>query len=206
MIDRLERVAGRPVSRETCEQIEAYAALLVAANSKQNLIATSTVDQVWERHIFDSAQLAGFEPAPGVSWLDVGSGPGLPGIVVALLVEGPVTLAEPRRLRAEFLRETVSTLGLSDRVRVAQAQAEQLAGVFDVITGRAVARLDQFLGIAHHLSHRETVWLLPKGRGAKSELAEAQRNWHCEARAERSCTDPDAAILVLRRVGAKRTR
>ena len=74
---------------------------------RQNLVSASTLDQLWERHILDSAQLVRFEPRPGASWVDIGSGAGLPGIVIACLVDGPGTLVEPRRLRAEFLHKAV---------------------------------------------------------------------------------------------------
>jgi 16S rRNA (guanine527-N7)-methyltransferase len=125
-------------------------------------------------------------------------------MVIAILVEGPVTLIEPRRLRASFLRETVDALGLSGRVTVECARVESVEGRFDVITGRAVAALDRFIAIAGHLARSETVWVLPKGRNAQSELAQAQRNWHCEVSVEQSCTDPESQILVLTRVGKKR--
>lgn len=204
MTDALARVAGRDVSRETVRLIEAYAERLRSAAAGQNLVSASTLGSLWERHILDSAQLARFEPAPGASWVDIGSGAGLPGVVIAVLVEGPVTLVEPRRLRAQFLQETVAELGLANRVAVIQSKIERVEGCFDVITGRAVAPLGRFLDLSHHLSTKSSVWVLPKGRSAQSELAEARRNWHCAARLEVSRTDPDSQILVLTEVGAKR--
>lgn len=203
MIEALERAADRSVSRETFALVEEYVALLTAANSTQNLIAVSTIESIWERHILDSAQLVRFEPRAGASWIDIGSGAGLPGMVIAALTDGPVTLVEPRRLRAEFLKETVVALELAGRVSVQQSKVENIRGKFDVITARAVAPLERLLGLAHHLAHEKTVWALPKGRNAKSELVEAQRSWHCLARSEPSCTDPDAEILVLSKVRAK---
>ena len=202
--ETLERAAGLPVSRETYERIEAYAERLKSENEGQNLVSASTIEHLWERHILDSAQLARFEPLSGASWVDIGSGAGLPGVVVACLVQGPVTLVEPRRLRAEFLVETVDSLGL--RATVERAKAENVSGRFDVITGRAVAALDRFLGISHHLSHPGTIWVLPKGRNAKSELADARRNWQCEACLEASITDPESTILVLSGVRGRQRR
>ena len=206
MIDALERAIGRPVSRETFEKLEAYAELLRAASVFHNLIASSTLDTLWDRHIIDSAQLVRFEPKPGASWADIGSGAGLPGIVIALLVEGPVTLIEPRRLRAQFLEQAINDLKLTNRVRVYVTKVERVEGEFDVITARAVAPLPRLLGLAEQLSHSGTIWALPKGKNAKSELAEARRSWQCEARVEASCTDPDARILVLSKVRAKSKR
>ena len=203
MIEALERSAGRPVSRETFALLETYVERLKTANNSQNLVSASTLDDIWQRHILDSAQLVRFEPRPGASWVDIGSGAGLPGIVIAALVTGPVTLVEPRRLRATFLEETVAASGLSDRVTIHASKIENVRGRFDVITARAVAPLARLLGMGLHLAHSETIWALPKGKSAKSELAEAQRSWQCEARSEISCTDPHAAILVLSKVKAK---
>ena len=204
MIEALERAAGRPVSRETFAVLEAYVNHLKNANNSQNLVSRSTIDDIWDRHIVDSAQLVRFEPHAGASWVDIGSGAGLPGIVIAALVTGPVTLVEPRRLRATFLEETVAASGLSNRVTVQPTKIENFRGQFDVITARAVAPLGRLLGMGLHLAHSGTIWALPKGKSAKSELAEAQRSWQCEARSEISCTDPNAAILVLSNVKAKK--
>jgi 16S rRNA (guanine527-N7)-methyltransferase len=206
MIEALERAAARPVSRETLGLLEAFVERLKAANREQNLVAASTLDQVWERHVLDSAQLVRFEPRAGASWVDIGSGAGFPGIVIAALAQGPVTLIEPRRLRAAFLQETVDALGLSGRVAVLPSKVENVGGRFDVITARAVAPLGRLLGLANHLAHSGTIWALPKGKNAKSELAEAQRSWQCGARSEASCTDPEANILVLSKVRAKSRR
>lgn len=194
LIERLEQVARRPVSRETLERLEAYANLLRGESQVQNLVAASTLDQLWERHILDSAQLVRFEPAPDASWLDIGSGAGLPGVVIACLVDGPVTLVEPRRLRAEFLGRVVEVLGL--HAAVVSSKIERVEGKFDVITARAVASLARLFQLSHHLSTRKTVWAFPKGRSAQSELAEAQRAWQGAFHVERSVTDAASWIVV----------
>ena len=206
MIDRLAEVSGRIVSRETFARLERFVELLTAANAQQNLIAVSTLADLWERHIADSAQLLRFEPKPSVSWIDIGSGAGLPGIVIALLTDGPMTLVEPRRLRADFLNQVIGELALSSRVRVVHGKADKAAGKYDVITARAVASTDRLLAMTLHLSHRGTVWLLPKGKSGKSELAEAERTWQGAFRAETSLTDPQAVILVASGVYAKGRR
>ena len=206
MIERVSAAAGRDVSRETFDQITLYVGLLTQSAGEQNLIAPSTLGAVWERHVLDSAQLVRFEPFEGASWADIGSGAGLPGLIVALLVKGPITLIEPRRLRAEFLSDVVSKLDLAERVTVECAKVERVQGKFDVITARAVAALNRLLAITEHLSKSGTVWVLPKGKNAQTELAQAQVNWHCDARVEQSCTDPESQILVLTRVGAKKKR
>ena len=206
MIEALARATRREVSRETFERIETYVDLLKAESGHQNLVAPSSLEAVWERHILDSAQLVPLEPRCAASWVDIGSGAGLPGLIVAILAEGPVTLVEPRRLRSEFLRSAVCRLELSDRVQVFSEKVERAIGTYEVITARAVAPLDGLLAISHHLSTRETVWILPKGRNAQSELAQAKQNWHCDVRVEQSRTNPESEILVLTKVGAKKAR
>jgi 16S rRNA (guanine527-N7)-methyltransferase len=201
MIHSLEQAAGRAVSRGTFERLESYVERLKAENQRQNLVSASTLDKIWERHILDSAQLARFEPRTGSSWVDVGSGAGLPGIVVACLVEGPVTLVEPRRLRAEFLRDTIAALGLDAIVEC--ARIERIIGKFDVITGRAVAPLTRFLEMSQDLSTEKTRWVLPKGRSAQTELAEAKRAWQGMFHVEPSVTDANSWIVVGTGVRAK---
>ena len=203
MIERLAEIADRDVPRETFSLLEHYAALLRDEAGRQNLISASTIHKLWERHILDSAQLVRFEPRPGASWVDIGAGAGLPGVVVAILVEGRVSLVEPRRLRAEFLDRVAAQLGLANRVSVVAAKAERATGQFDVITARAVARLDRLLELSTHLSTKNSIWVLPKGRNARSELDEARRSWQCEAETVPSRTDPASEILLVRRVRAK---
>ena len=185
------------VSRETRAKLEQFAALLIAENQIQNLVARSTLSDLWSRHIDDAVQLALFAPTEG-KWLDIGSGAGLPGMVLAVMHEGAhFTLAEPRRLRADFLQRVAVELGLTARVAVIQAKAEALpASRFDVITARAVASVTRLFAITDHLSHKGTIWVLPKGRSAKSELDEARRTWQGTFRLEPSRTDPDARILI----------
>ena len=201
MIERLVEVARRDVSRETFEKLEAYAALLREESERQSLISASTLEHLWDRHILDSAQLVPFEPHAGASWVDIGSGAGLPGIVIACLVEGPVTLVEPRRLRAEFLHKVAESLRLN--VLVVAGKAERAGGKYDVITARAVANLSELLKISAHLSTRNTVWALPKGRSGRAELAEAQKAWQGTFHVEQSVTDEQSWIIIGRGVRAK---
>ena len=200
MIEQLRAAMGRDVSRETFEELERYVSLLIDENQRQNLIGRSTVDEIWLRHIVDCAQIVRLAPRFDSTWVDIGSGAGLPGLVVAILVEGPVDLIEPRRLRAEFLRRSADSLGLSHRVTVHAAKAERIVGNFDVITARAVASLDVLLGISRHLSTDKTRWLFLKGKNAQSELDAARGKWQGEFRLEPSRTDPEAAILIAEHV------
>jgi 16S rRNA (guanine527-N7)-methyltransferase len=193
--------AGRDVSRETFEKVEAYAALVREENRRQNLVSASTLDELWQRHIVDSAQLVRFEPTIGASWADIGSGAGVPGVVIACLVDGPVILIEPRRLRADFLHKLCESLELN--ATVLARKVERVEGKYDVITARAVTSLARLFEISAHLSTRKTVWALPKGRSADRELVEARRTWQGEFHVEQSVTDADSKIVVATEVRAR---
>jgi 16S rRNA (guanine527-N7)-methyltransferase len=117
------------------------------------------------------------------------------------MVDGPVSLIEPRRLRAEFLHKAVEALNL--RASVVCTKAERAVGMFEMITARAVASLDVLLRISLHLSTGKTVWALPKGRGAEKELAEARRTWQGMFQLEQSVTDPESWIVVATGVRMK---
>jgi 16S rRNA (guanine527-N7)-methyltransferase len=184
------------VPRET--RLAAFVDLLREEAGKQNLIAPSTLDQVWARHIVDSAQLLAHAPDDGV-WLDIGSGAGLPGLVVALLRDAPVELVEPRKLRTDFLSRVVAELNLTG-VTVHTDKIERTKGHATVISARAVAQLSDLFRIARHRSTSSTVWVLPKGRNAQSEVEEARRNWHGSFHVERSITAPDSLIVVAKGV------
>jgi len=186
------------VSRETQHKLEAYAALVEGEAMAQNLVAASTLDQFWQRHMLDSAQLVALSPSNAQTWADVGSGAGLPGVVVALLTTGNHTLIEPRRLRAEFLRSVVGNLELGDRVTVYQSYVERVRqSAFDVITARAFAPLWKTLEATVHIAGVTTSWILHKGRTAAAEVADARQVWDGDFVLTPSITDPGAAIVTV---------
>lgn len=185
------------VPRETLERLEAFVALLRSENARQNLVSKASLDSVWERHILDSAQLVGFAPPSARSWLDLGTGAGFPGLLVPLLHEAHVTLVESRRLRADFLRTAASLLGIAEKVEIHGLKLEAVpARPFDVISARAFAPLPKLLDLAERFSTSGTVWILPKGRNAKSELEAARSSWQGDFRLEPSLTDAEAQIVV----------
>lgn len=176
-------------------RLEAYAALLLAANREQNLISKATEPVIWTRHLLDSAQLERFAPNAR-SWLDVGSGAGLPGLVLAALKPTPILLVEPRRKRADFLSRAAAHLGL-EHVRVAAKEINRTTGeTFDAMTARAVAPLTTLLSSTVQLTKPSTIWVLPKGRTAREELARAEEAWQGVFHVEQSLTDDDARIIV----------
>jgi 16S rRNA (guanine527-N7)-methyltransferase len=200
------------VPRETMAKLDAFVDLLRAENERQNLVSRGTLDQLWLRHIADSAQLLRFAPA-GASWVDLGTGAGFPGLIVAALHDGPVTLIEERRLRVEFLRAAAEAMGL--RIEILHAKAERLPPrPFDVISARAFAPLGKLLSLGTAFSTQKSLWLLPKGRNAEAELAALDASWQGEFRLEPSVTDETAQIIVAegvrkqpgRRVGKDKRR
>lgn len=191
---------GFGVSRETL--LDRYGALLRAEAPNQNLIAASTFDTLWARHFVDSAQLVPLaSDAPRGTWLDVGSGAGLPGIVAGVLLDRPVMLVEPRARRVEFLQRVILELGLT-RVMVQQSKVETYhpTNRVAIVSARAVAELSQLLASTAHCTDSSTIWLLPKGRNAQSEVEAVQVKWQGAFHVEPSITQPDSGIVVARGV------
>ena len=180
------------VSRETERKLALFQALVTAENRVQNLVSPASLAEFESRHVDDALQLAALGK-PG-SWCDVGSGAGLPGIVIAIVTGAPMTLIEPRKLRADFLRRAVAELGLD--AEVAEMKAERVPAHFDNITARAVAELPKLFAITEHLAQRGTRWILPKGRNAKKELEAAQMSWQGEFTLVPSRTSDEATIIV----------
>jgi 16S rRNA (guanine527-N7)-methyltransferase len=192
------------VPRETMAKLDAFADLLRAENERQNLVSRGTLDQLWLRHIADSAQLLRFAPA-GASWVDLGTGAGFPGLIAAVLHDGPFTLIEERRLRVEFLRRAADLMDL--RIEILHAKAERVAPKpFDVISARAFAPLEKLLSLGTAFSTQKSLWLLPKGRNAAAELAALDPSWQGDFRLEPSVTDPEAQIIVADRVRRRADR
>ena len=191
------------VPRETMERLDAYASLIRAEAEIQNLVSAATLDHLWQRHFLDSAQLLRFAPSREASWIDLGSGAGFPGLIVAAIHKGPVTLVEERKLRIEFLRRAAAVLDAD--VEILASRVERLAPrPFDAISARAFAPLPRLLDLGTRFSTKNSVWLLPKGRNAQSELEAVRPSWQGEFRLEPSLTDDEARIIVAR--GVKRLK
>lgn len=191
-------VSTRVVSRETLERLYAYEALVRKGQASQNLVSASTMPAFWSRHIVDSAQLVRL--GRDGCWLDIGSGAGIPGLVTAILTGQPTLLVEPRARRAEFLCEVVEALDLTHVTVVASTVQKLVSGPVDNLTARAVAALPALVRMAAPFARDDTVWILPKGKTAQSELASLPPAWQGDWQLHESVTDPDSKILIGRNV------
>lgn len=188
-------------SSDRIAKLEQFVAILRDEAERQSLIARSTFDLVWSRHIVDSAQLLEHAPAGG-PWLDIGSGGGLPGLVIAVLRDEPVTLSEPRRMRVEFLKNAANAIGLSN-VSVYAAKVQYVAGRFAAVSARAVAPLNEIFAWTLPVVSRETRYLLQRGRNWQEDVALAKRAWHGVFHVEQSITDSDAGVVIAHGVRPK---
>ena len=193
------------VSRETLQRLDRYVALLISWNRRINLVARSTVPHIWWRHVLDSAQLVDCAPAGARRWLDIGSGAGLPGIVVALLLSGRgdirVDLVESSGKKCAFLREAVRATGAPARVicsRLESAPADLLAPRYDVVMARAVAPLKELLRLSARMRDEQTVCLFPKGEHVDSELTVVRKHWKLAVETVPSRTSRAASVIVIK--------
>ncbi|MDO9368873.1 MAG: 16S rRNA (guanine(527)-N(7))-methyltransferase RsmG [Sphingopyxis sp.] len=179
------------------DRLERFVELLIAESALQNLIAASTIPTMWVRHIADSAQLLSLDTRDGDGlWLDLGSGAGLPGLVVGILSPRPILLVESRKRRCDFLRSVAADLGLA-HVEVIEAPLERIeTRQAATISARAFAPLDKLIDLSARFSTESTQWLLPKGRNAVKELALLPEAWQRMFHVEQSRTDADSHILV----------
>ncbi|WP_228242554.1 16S rRNA (guanine(527)-N(7))-methyltransferase RsmG [Porphyrobacter sp. GA68] len=178
-----------------------YVAALRQENTLQNLVSPASLDHVWVRHIADSAQLLEHQPENCSSWADVGTGAGLPGLVIAILRRDlSVTLIEPRKLRTAWLERMRESLSLG-HMRIITGRAEDVHDTFDAVSARAVAPLAALLHKTAHLGHTKSRWLFAKGRTVVEELndipASQRRSWLFHVK--HSLTAPDASIIVCER-------
>jgi 16S rRNA (guanine527-N7)-methyltransferase len=195
--------AATGVSRETLVRLERYAALLRKWQPAINLVGSRTLDDLWRRHMLDSAQLAPLAQGLGKRWLDIGSGAGFPGLVLAILGVGEVHLVESDARKAAFLGTVIHETTAHAVVHVARIESLP-AEPYDVITARAVAPLAQLLAWGSRFAAENTISLFPKGQDVDVELTEAAKCWKFDAERVPSRSDPRGSILLVK--GAYRER
>ena len=193
-------LANTDVSRETLERLEAYAACLERWTKKINLVSPSTVSDLWSRHFLDSAQLLEIAPVGFRSWVDLGSGGGFPGAVIAMLIAEndmtKVTLVESDQRKAAFLRAVCRES--RSNFDVISQRAEDIDPLkADVLSARALAPLSKLLDFAQtHLAEGGRA-LFMKGKAVEVEMSEALEHWQFDCETYKSCTDAEAVILSI---------
>jgi len=214
--DRQQALAICDVSRETLARLDHFTELLLAWQSRINLISPSSLSSLWTRHIADSLQLLELVELPAGScppqagegrhggvWLDLGSGAGFPGIVIACALAGipgaRVHLVESNLKKAAFLREVVRETKVPAIVHAARIEtmAFALGGTLDYVTARALAPLPELLGMIAPFLEKGAKALLLKGQNLEIELTEATKSWNIEANAVPSKTSKTGRILIV---------
>lgn len=196
------------VPREARRALEGFVELAKHWNKRINLHSRQERDAIWDRHVLDSAQLVRLAPPATRTWLDLGSGAGFPGLVCAAICKAEnratgFTLVEADGRKAAFLREAARQMRMD--VAVLHGRIEELSlPAQDLVSARALARLDRLLGYAAPFCHPGTVLLFPKGRQADFELTLARQAWHIRAVRTPSRTDPEATILRISEVTRRR--
>jgi 16S rRNA (guanine527-N7)-methyltransferase len=200
--DRSRALALTPVSRETLDRLDRFVAVLLDWQRRMNLIASSTEPNLWTRHIADSLQLLALAPQARI-WVDLGSGAGFPGVVLACaLADSQGTrmhLVERSTKKAAFLREAVRATGAPAEVHAVRLEdfVENLAAPVDVVTARALAPLAGLLSATYPLLKTGTLGLFPKGQDVDAELTEAAKCWSIQSSLVPSLTDSKAKIVSI---------
>ena len=203
--DRARALSLTPVSRETAERLDRFVALLLTWQKTTQLIATSTVSQLWMRHIADSLQLVDLAP-DARSWVDMGTGGGFPGLVIACALAetagARVHLVESNAKKAAFLRAAAAATESPAVVHAVRMEnfVESFADAPEIVTARAVSPLSSLLGQCLPLLQRGAIGIFPKGQDVGAELTEASRYWRITAGLVPSRTDLKARIVCVRAV------
>jgi 16S rRNA (guanine527-N7)-methyltransferase len=188
------------VSRETLARLKLYAGMLADWNARQNLVSRSSLNDVWLRHFWDSAQLAEFIPPAANSLVDLGSGAGFPGLVLAELLRGHemrIVLYEATQKKREFLNAVIRRLNLAVEVRGDRIESTP-AQIFDVVVARALAPLSKLLAYAQRFWGKNTVGLFLKGQNLVGELTEAHKCWKISVQKHPSRTSDTGVVLEIR--------
>tara|TARA_A100000171_G_scaffold42145_1_gene43317 strand:+ start:1469 stop:2089 length:621 start_codon:yes stop_codon:yes gene_type:complete len=184
------------VSRETIQTLEKYQSLLLEWQKKINLVSRETIDDFWQRHIVDSGQLVQYMPNKKSRILDLGSGAGLPAVVLSIMGFSDVTLVESNSKKIAFLKEVRRNLGLN--YTIAEERIETIPPfTVDVITSRALASLEKLLVYAEPFVTKSSQLIFHKGQKSQEEILKASKNWSFEVSLKQSITSREGAILIL---------
>jgi 16S rRNA (guanine527-N7)-methyltransferase len=192
------KALGINVSRETLQRLETYAGLLVKWQAKINLVGPATLPDLWRRHFLDSAQLLPLLPTTAGTLVDLGSGAGFPGLVLAIMTDWRIHLLDSDQRKCAFLRQVALDCGVLDQVAIQAKRIEQVTGLLaDVVTARACAPLVELLELAAPFIGEKGTGLFLKGAQAEEELTQAQRRWTMRLDRRDSISDPAGTILIV---------
>lgn len=194
------------VSRETYAKLEQYCQSLVEWQQKFNLVSANSLNDVWNRHFADSAQLFELIPSAAKTMLDIGSGAGFPGMVLAIMANEKtpylkVTLTESIAKKTLYLNHVRDVTGT--KVEILNTRVENIKGCFDAITARAVTALPDLLKYARPLLSHGGICIFPKGRSAMEEIRLAKSKWNFDFRSVPSKTSDDGEILIIENLTEK---
>jgi 16S rRNA (guanine527-N7)-methyltransferase len=189
------------VSRETLDRLQAFADLLAERQKVQNLVSSNSLEDLWRRHMLDSGQLVDLLPGGAEVLVDIGSGAGFPGMVLAIVTGIPVVLVESNSRKAQFLRDVATQIGASVTVinaRIEDAGGESVEKPVDIMMARALAPLSKLCEMADSLAARTCLFM--KGARWQEELTEARKRWKIDVETIESRTSPDSRILRITRL------
>ena len=185
------------VSRETYEKLQVYEGLLKKWQSKINLISRNSIENIWQRHFLDSAQIYPLLSRNAGNVLDVGTGAGFPGVVLSIMGARDVHLVEQNKKKCSFLGEVLRKTGTKATVHSCKIEEFPVA-TFDVVTARALTSLDGLLRMLSPYFGPETVGLFPKGRQVNEELTVANKNWNINYSLAQSISSTEGKIVVIK--------
>lgn len=191
------------VSRETLDKLQVYGDLLVKWQAKINLVSNTTIDDLWNRHLLDSAQIYPLIPTGTKTLVDIGCGAGFPGLVLAIMGVPDVHMVDSDSRKMSFVREAARIT--ETHVTIHNCRIDDIGEVefADVVTSRALATLEKLLGFSKTLRKPDGTCIFLKGRKAEEELKEAQKRWDFDYQSQGSLTDKEGRVLIIERMTQK---
>jgi 16S rRNA (guanine527-N7)-methyltransferase len=202
----LEQFAQKTsVSRETLDKLKIYAELLDKWQRRMNLVSNTTIEDMWQRHFYDSAQLMDYiefaKTGSRLKFLDIGSGAGFPGLVLSILGAGEFHMIESNGKKSAFMNQVIRDTGI-DAVVYNERVEEMESFPVDYVTSRACASLSKLFELGKNFITEETICLFLKGEIAQQEITEAEKKWHFETEKYTSKTESVGSILRLSKIRA----
>ena len=191
------------VSRETLDKLQAYGDLLVKWQAKINLVSNTTIDDLWNRHLLDSAQIYPLIPTGTKTLVDIGCGAGFPGLVLAIMGVPDVHMVDSDSRKMSFVREAARITETPVTIHNCRIDDIGETEFADVVTSRALATLEKLLGFSKALRKPDGTCIFLKGRKTEEELKEAQKRWDFDYQSQGSLTDKEGRVLIIERMTQK---